>query len=315
MRTLIVPCAGSRKIDNLPLYLNFHPDNKLLALKAIEGVYPKNYDKIIFTILKDVENYFQAKDKIIAANNSEYNIDFVILDEPTSGPAETVYETIKKAGIEGRFAVRDSHAFLRVKKDYDGNFVAGLDLTKYEKTIENLRSKSFITINEQGQILDIVEKHFCSDVISAGFYGFKSTEDFKSAYEHLCDPDYDIQKLYLSHVISYLIGYSQRVFHRTKVLGFEDWSTDTAWQKVQKQNSLCLLDMDSIEFNQNIKEKLAELSSAGMAFIGYSSNNVTLSSFVIPGVNLITVVSNCPKTKSKIIISNIEDIENLFLEL
>ena len=141
MRTLIVPCAGSRKIDNLPLYLNFHPDNKLLALKAIEGVYPKNYDKIIFTILKDVENDFQAKDKIIAANNSEYNIDFVILDEPTSGPAETVYETIKKAGIEGRFAVRDSHAFLRVKKDYDGNFVAGLDLTKYEKNGINIYVK------------------------------------------------------------------------------------------------------------------------------------------------------------------------------
>ena len=315
MRTLVVPCAGTRKINNNPLFLTRYPDNQLLALKAIEGVYPDNYDRIIFTVLKDVDKKFHACEMIKRENKGKYNVDFVVLDEQTSGPAETIYQTIKKAGIDGEFAVRDTHAYLSVKKDYVGNFVAGLDLTTYEKTIDNLRSKSFITINEQGQILDVVEKHFCSDVISAGFYGFKSTEDFNNAYEHLCDPNYNIKKLYLSHVISYLIGYSQRVFHRAKVLEFEDWSTSMAWQKVQKDNSLCFIDLDSIEIDFDTLDKLVSLSKAGMAFIGFSYNNISLDDIEMRGVNIISIVHNCPRTNSKTIINNLEDIDRMLLEV
>ena len=315
MRTLIVPCAGTRKIEDRPLFLAHYPDNQLLSIKAIEGVYPENYDRIIFTVLRNDEDRFDACQIIKNENKNRYNIEFVVLDTQTSGPAETVYKTIKRAGIKGEFAVRDSHAYLCVKKDYIGNFVAGLDLTKYEKTIDNLRSKSFITINEQGQILDIVEKHFCSDVISAGFYGFKSTEDFKNAYEHLCDPNYGIQRLYISHVISYLIGYSQRIFHRAKVTEFEDWSTNSAWQKIQKQKSLCLLDMDIVDFNTDNVKKLINLSNVGMAFIGYSRKEVSFADMKIPGVNLLSIVSNCPNTNSKVIISSIEDIDSMLLEV
>lgn len=315
MRTLIVPCAGTRKIDNKPLFLAYYPDNELLALKAIDGVCPENYDRIIFTVLKDVDDKFNACKVISRENKGKYNVDFVVLDRQTNGPAETVYQTIKKAGVRGEFAVRDSHAYLSVEKDYVGNFVAGLDLTKYEKTIDDLRSKSFVKTNEQGQILDVVEKHFCSDVISAGFYGFKSTEDFKTAYEHLCDPNYDIQKLYISHIISYLIGYSQRVFHRVKVTDFEDWSTNGAWQKVQKQKSLCFLDLDSIEFNAEIVERLAGMSKLGMAFIGYSYNDISPVDVKMPGVNFVSVVPNCPKTRSKIVINSLEDIDKMFLEI
>lgn len=315
MRALIVPCAGTRMIDNKPLFLTYYPDGQLLALKAIEGVYPQNYDKVVFTVLKNVDEKFNACETIRRECNGKYSIDFVVLDNPTNGPAETVYQTILNADIEGEFAVRDSHAFLSVKKDYVGNFVAGLDLTKYEKTIDNLRSKSFITANEQGQIFDVVEKHFCSDVISAGFYGFKSTEDFKNACEHLCDPNYDIQKLYLSHVISYLIGYSQRVFHRAKVVEFEDWSTSTAWQKVQKRNSLSLLDLDSIKFNDEVIEKLIILSKEGMVFIGCSCDDISLADVNMPGVNVISIVANCPKTKSKVLIESEEDINQILLEI
>lgn len=315
MRTLIVPCAGSRMIDNLPLFLNLYPDSHLLALKTIEGVYPENYDKIIFTVLKDTDEKYDACKIIEKANCGRYNIEFVVLDEPTSGPAETVYRTIIEAGICGEFAVRDSHAFLSVKKDYVGNFVAGLDLTKFEKTIDNLRSKSFIRINEQGQILDVVEKHFCSDVISAGFYGFKSVDDYKNAYEHLCDKNYGIEKLYLSHIISYLIGYSQRVFHRAKVTDFEDWSTSSAWQKVQKQNSLCLLDLDLIGLDTDIKEKLVKLSKVGMSFIVYSCKDVVLAEVDVSGINIAAIVTNCPNTISKVIINCEAEVDKLLLEI
>ena len=151
-------------------------------------------------------------------------------------------------------------------------------------------------------------------MLKCAIIGFVLSYQFFT-YEHLCDPNYGIKKLYLSHVISYLIGYSQRVFHRAKVTDFEDWSTKTAWQKVQRQNSLCILDLDSVKINQDLKTKLAMLSNVGMSFIGYSSQNVLPVDFDMQEINLIAIISKCPRTKSKVIIEHETDIEKLLLEI
>lgn len=315
MRTLIVPCAGARKIDELPLFLNTYPDGELLAIKTIRGVYPERYDKIIFAILKEIDEKYNAREIILKANNNRYVIDFVFLNEETSGPAETIYRTLLNGNVEGEFAVRDSHAYLEIKKDYNGNFVAGLDLTKYERPIADLRRKSFISINEQGQILDVVEKHFCSDVISAGFYGFKSSLDYIKAYEHLNDENYEIEKLYISHVISYLIGYSQRVFHWARVVEFEDWSSDISWNNVQKRNSLCFIDLDNILFDDNTRYKLMKLSHEGMKFVGYSHNSSENLNINTQDINIVAIIGDCPITNSKELISKDADIDKLILEV
>lgn len=315
MRTLIVPCAGNREIDGCPLFLMKYPDNELIAIKAIQGVYPKNYDKIIYTILKEVEDEYSAIEKIKKANNGRYNIEFVLLSEKTNGPADTVYKTLVEANVEGEFAVRDSHAYIATKKAYVGNFVAGLDLTLYEKTIENLRSKSFMKINEQGQILDIVEKHFTSDIISAGLYGFKDATDYKLAYEHLCDDNYGIEKLYLSHVISYLIGYKRRVFHRAKVLEFEDWATESAWQKVQKTHAICFIDICLAENQIN---ELLKLSIEGVNFIIISNaviNEAQIRQMKERGVKVLGAISSCPVSTIKIVINKKSDLEKLLLDI
>lgn len=233
MRTLIVPCAGSRRIGGTPLFLAEHPEGGLLGIRAIQGISPHRYDRIIYTVLEKDNRLFQAGGRIrAAAEAAGLCVEIVCLSEETSGPAETVYRTLLEADVEGEFAVRDSHAYLSVEGEYSGNCLAGLDLTRYEKSIDDLRSKSFITANEQHQVLDVVEKHFCSDIISAGLYCFRHAEDFMMAYRRLGDPAYGISKLYLSHVISYLIGYARRVFHVLDVKAFEDWSTGIAWQAV-----------------------------------------------------------------------------------
>ena len=60
MKTLIVPCAGDRKINDIPLFLNKYPDGTLLGIKAIEGIYPEKYDRIIYVILEDIEEKYNA---------------------------------------------------------------------------------------------------------------------------------------------------------------------------------------------------------------------------------------------------------------
>jgi len=313
-------------IGDIPLFLNYHPDGELIAVKAIQGVFPEQYDRVVFTILREADEKYGAVEKIYTAIHQKagVNAEIVVLEEKTGGPAETIYKTISAAGINGEFAVRDSHAYIRMEKDYRGNFIAGLDLTKYEKPIENLRGKSFIVLNEQKQVLDVIEKHFCSDVISAGLYGFKSTSDFKMAYEHLSDPDYPIDKLYLSHVISYLIGYSQRVFHSVKITEFEDWSTKTAWQKVQKTHATCFLDLYEVcgrglPYEKGIMDKLIALSNAGVSFVAFTAENVDtgmVSEYLKRnGVNIIHAVSGCSNSKIRTLVLNKEDLSEMVLEV
>lgn len=314
MRTLIIPCAGSHEIDGKPLFLNRHPDGNIIAKKSICGIFLENYDRVIFTILKETDEKYNAA-TILKENIA--NSEVVILERKTSGPAESIYRTLEEANIVGEFAVRDSHAYIKLEKDYSGNFITGLNLTEFEKTIDNLRSKSFIVLNEQNQILDVVEKHFCSDVISVGFYGFKNAQDFRMAFEHLRDPNYHINKLYLSHIISYLIGYKQRIFHAVMTSEFEDWSTKVAWQKNQKKFGLCFMSLDNIELNKELIEKIKMLNQSGNSFIMYSSRNTDLEQLgqQLKGAIIVGLVNNCPNTKFKVFLDKAEDIENLLLEV
>lgn len=252
MKTLIIPCAGNEKIDGLPLILNRHPqDGIMLAEKLLHGIFSDEYDRIIFAVTPETESKFSVTQAVI---NKIARSNVIILPGETSGPAETVYRTILQADITGEIAVKDSDNRISLEQHVSGNAIAGLDLMHYDNTIENLRNKSFIILNEQGDVLDIAEKRLRSDIISAGLYCFRNAEDFVSAFERLSDSDYRIQKLYVSHVISYLIGRRNFIFHCSKVLLFEDWSTSESWHKLRRNSSrqkirLVMADLDGTLFD------------------------------------------------------------------
>nr|WP_300820027.1 hypothetical protein [uncultured Acetatifactor sp.] len=259
MKSLIVLCAGGRLINGLPIFLNRHPDGKLLAEKAIEGILAESYNRIYFTILKEANEKFRAGEVLLNELGKKHPVEIIMLDSPTSGPAESVYETIKTADIDGEFAARDSLNGIRLTNETFGNYVAGLDLTKYDSDVFHVQSKSFIVVNEQHQILDVIEKRFRSDVISVGLYGFKNVSDYMLAYEKLSDSDYPIRKLYLSNIISYLIGYKQKVFHCADVSFHEDWGTTETWSKLQKKYATVFIDADKLIGKQLTDDLFIEL--------------------------------------------------------
>jgi len=275
MRTLIVPCAGSKKINRLPIYLNRHPDGELLAKKAIEGVNTRNYDRIIYTIMSQDRQY-DAERKLMNEVGADYHIEICELSEQTNGPAETVYQALIKSNVIGEVAVRDSTNYISFKNNADGNFIIGLDLTKVQGDILNLRSKSFIVMNEQNQVLDVIEKKFRSDVISVGMYGFESAEDYIFAYEHLNDKNYPIDKLYVSHIMSYLIGYKSRIFHYEEASVFEDWGSLEGYSVLQRDYATCLVDLDAL-YGENVNE-LSD-KQVNMLFNAAKSTNLSFIMF------------------------------------
>lgn len=252
VRTLIILCAGNHKRNCLPIYLNHHPDGELLAVKAMKNVYPETYDKIIYTILQEDCEKYKAHVILQKAIPVDLPIEIFTLKMPTAGPAESAYQTVREMGITGEIAIRDCVNAICLDKSESGNFVAGLDLYAYEREIYRVHEKSFIVTNEQEQILDIVEKSFRSDIISVGLYGFRRAADFIMAYERLNDRNYPIKSLYLSNIISYLIGYRKLIFNFARVTGYEDWKNPDEWvvlRETHGHTKLVMVDLDGTLFD------------------------------------------------------------------
>lgn len=323
MRNLIIPCAGGRMVGDQPLYLQRHPDDgMLLCIKAMIDIFPETYDQIILTFLKSDNEQYYVKDEIdkeVKRLKLSLPLNVFLLDQPTNGPADTIYETINKMDVVGEVVVKDSTNYQKLQNKVQGNFVVGLDLTSYDDVVENLRRKSFISVNEQGQILDIIEKKIRTDIISTGVYGFKNAEDFMKAYERLNDSDYPTEKLYVSHVISYLIGVKSKVFHCYKTTKFEDWSTINSWVKSQKKYSTLFLDLDSL-FEDGISDKqlayLYRKNIEGCKYVFLSSkgdiyNKELVSKMLKRGISNIHTICNCTASSEKHIISDWKQLERL----
>lgn len=304
MKNLLVLCAGSQTADGMPLFLQRHPDGKLIAQKVIEDIFPESYDRIVYVILDETEKKYHASGMIKDAVGKQYPVEIICLPFRTSGPAETAYKAILTANLEGEVAIRDSHCKIRLSVPVEGNCLAGLDLSTHEEAIENLRLKSFVVVNEQDQVLDVVEKRLCSNMISTGLYSFKNTNDFIMAFEKLCDRNYPIDKVYVSHIVSYLIGYSQRVFHVLRTNSFEDWSTEESWEKVQKRYATYFLDLDASGYFDNKSiwngycDRLRKISQDGACLILFTARtdpdeSVIIKKFHDLGISVHTVVQGC----------------------
>lgn len=324
MRTLIVPCVGRKIINGVPQYLNRHPNGQLLIERSIEGVFSEEYNRVLIVLLKEDIREYNA-DRVITTELKHYPIEIIVLNEMTSGPAETIYQAMKKANVSGTVVVKDADNYLKTEQIPQGNFVAGLDLNTWERDVHNLRNKSFLVVNEQGNLLDIIEKQVRSDVICLGLYGFKNAEDFMNAYEHLNDASYPISKLYVSHIISYLIGYSGRVFRYVSSLEYENWGDERLWKDLQRDYTLYFIDLDNIlgrdgTLSQGNQEKMFSLQSRGASFIGFTVKDAEYKTSALKilqdaGLNFIKVIYGCPYSEQKEIIRSAEEMERKVIEL
>lgn len=318
MRTLIIPCGGRKLIDGRPLYLNRHPNGKRLIERCMSGIHPETFDRIVVVLLREDVEEFSADKYILEELGARYPIEIIVLPAPTSGPADTIHYAITQANVTGAVVIKDVDNYVQVPQEQIsfGNFVAGLDLNQWERDVHNLRNKSFLILNEQGNLLDVIEKQFKSDVICLGLYGFKRAEDFQQAYQKLNDPNYPISRLYLSHVISYLIGYSRKVFRYVAATEYENWSDKWHWNAMQQDYGLYFVDLD-----KELKiRKLCALQERGAAFVGYTVKNETCAAQMKAAleeadVRLLKVISDCPWSKVRQVLDSESVLDQRYQEM
>ncbi len=255
---VIIPCGGkSSRFPNMrPKWMLTHPEGDMMIKKAIEGLKAKESD-IIITILKEHEDQYDIIKGL--KDNLGSSIKVIILDNPTKSQAETVYLTIKKANLNESFFVKDSdNTFSFELKDENINYVCYSDIHEYTEI--NPGNKSYIKMNDQNIIIDIVEKKIISSFFNVGGYHFRNPTLFIESFERINNMGRN-SELYVSHIIQDLIANRKEVFFGKKVENYFDWGTADEWRKYTKRFRTFFFDIDGILFenaSQHFKPRWGE---------------------------------------------------------
>lgn len=247
MNTLIIPCAGrSSRFPNMkPKYMLTHPDGKLMIEKSMENINLDAFDRIIITIVKPHDEKYDAKLVMEQVFKGNPKIEICMLDDFTSSASETIYMTLEKMNVQGSFVIKDSdnRVGVHIPKEIK-NMIVGYNLHEH-RDITNIPGKSFLIINEQNMIQDIIEKQVVSNIICLGVYSFSKVEDFKQAYLEMKEKEIS-GEMFISHVISYMLSSGAHVFEAIMATSYNDWGTLLEWKEEQRRCRTYFVDVDGV---------------------------------------------------------------------
>ena len=230
-----------------------HPNGKIVLEQAVSRIDLSMFSRIIVTILQQHVDSFDA-DVWLDQMFGHAGVEVCVLSEDTASQSETIGYTIKKMGITGAFVAKDSDGLICAPTSLlasGSNFVVGGKVSDFPR-ISNLPAKSFITLNEQGALVDIIEKEMVSDVISLGCYGFESAQSFCERLEVLSREWPVSREIYPSHIIASMLGQGD-CFEFVRATEYEDYGTLADFQVVQKNYKTLFVDLDGVIFENKGK--------------------------------------------------------------
>jgi hypothetical protein len=220
---IIVPCAGmSTRFPNLrPKYLLTDYRNKLMIEESIKNYIGKH--NVTVAILDMHDKKFKSSKKLKEVFGDLINI--VVLPNPTNGPADTIYQTLKTMNIDPSvpFMIKDCDSYFD-SDIVEGNVIYVSTLTK-NPNMRNAAAKSYTITNDQNIINSVVEKQIVSESFCCGGYQFDRAEDFIKSYEIISD---STNEIFVSNVIDYMIG-TGSVFIEKDTDNFVDVGVSDDW--------------------------------------------------------------------------------------
>ena len=218
-----------------------HPmTNRMMVTEAISGLNLDFFDHIYFICLQQHEDKYQFMKGFVselddAGLREKSNI--VLLPEQTDSQSETVYTILSVYDLDGFIFIKDSDGFYKCDVE-ERNQVAYFDLNDMDDI--NARTKSYVDLDVNDVVTNIVEKKVISSTFSSGGYGFADAKEFCKTFEKLQDMD---GECYISHIIFEMM-LSGSTFYGTKTTDFKDWGTLDAWNKYKSQYKCLFVDID-----------------------------------------------------------------------
>lgn len=245
---IIVPCAGrSSRFPNMsPKWMLPDNDGLPMVFKAVQGL-GANVDDLIFTILREHDDRFRAREGLNAAFGQAVNV--VILDEPTRSQSETVAETLRRSGIDEPFLVKDSDNYFEVNSLRERfNYVCVASLSSFSHV--NPQNKSYTQVDQEDVIVNFREKEVISDLFSVGGYHFSSPGEFLSSYEELTSGSrLSVNELYLSEIIAFM-SMNDAIFKIKRVDRYQDWGTIHEWRTYLQDRRVFFVSVDGLLLEQ-----------------------------------------------------------------
>jgi hypothetical protein len=272
---IIVPAAGlsTRFPDMKPKYLLYDYKGEMMLMNALRK-YRQLGMKINIGILKEHQDKYAVIEQI--QHEWHDNINFVVIDKPTRGPADTVYRILVESGITGEFLVKDCDSFFE-HENTSGNYICVSNISEHE-ILKKLASKSFVIVNDQDIVTNIIEKQVVSDTFCVGGYKFESAEQYKLAFEYVSQMNGEI---FVSDIIGRMLDQGH-IFTKRNVTNYVDVGTANDWFEhndrpvifcdidgtIVKAQSRLDLESKCLEVPlQNNVKRLLELQENGAQFI------------------------------------------------
>jgi len=242
--TLIIPMAGksSRYPNMRPKWMLAHPNGKFMAIQCISGLNKTNIQKIVFVYLKEHEEKYQFEKGFINELDKLGITNYIMcpLDKSTKDVTETVLQAISILNIKGPIFIKDSDSFFSCNDLFNGNFIiySKLQNTRCRKPA----SSSYIVLNENNIVTNVVEKQIISQNICVGGYLFEDVDSFVEIATSLKS---DTER-YISDIIYFSILHKKAIFRGIEVTDVEDWGTLDDWMEYQKRFATLFIDIDGV---------------------------------------------------------------------
>ena len=225
--TLIVPMVSVKSKDTVPLEFKYDNNTgQINCIKALEGIDLSMFTKIYFVMLYEHELKYHIAEKITVARKFnkkllDTEVIFKFLDVPTSSQAETIYNTIVEYDIKGPIFIKDADNTCTCDGQIKGNTVLVYPL---ENTpIVDPQHKSYVNVDDQNFVVNIIEKRVVSNLFNCGGYSFTDAALFKTAYEALLGYEDIVNHMYISHIIYWLILNKKVKFRPVEATYYEDF--------------------------------------------------------------------------------------------
>ena len=292
--TILLPIAGrSTRFPGLrPKWMLAAPSGKLMLELSLDTIADWRDHRVVIGGLREHLQDMHGETAIRKALGER--VEIVTFDQPTSGPAETVSQMIRRATISGSMFVKDCDSWFRHDGNVFSDVVCLADLQRLPNA-RNVAGKSFIKVNEHGIVESIVEKQVSSNLISVGGYGFHDTSIYLHAYEGVNANSTGQGEVFLSHVIVEAMRQGA-IFRGVPTTDYEDVGTLEAWTAFRKRQRVYLVDIDGVVL-RNAGEYIPPLWDD--VDIELPSNVATLRSAQKAGAQLIFVTARPERYRAK----------------
>ena len=247
-RTLLLPCAGksSRYPGVRPKWMMTLPDGALALSRAAASVPADAYDRVVAAVRADHDTRFDCRTLLKKAFGPA--IEVVVIEGDTRGPADTVAHMVRRAGVSGAIAVKDADSFFDPAPLPQTSFVSISDVRRTPE-MANVGAKSFAVVNEDGLVVEMVEKSLASNFVCIGLYGFADAAVFLDVFGGVAKAQAG-GEVFVSHVMNRAIQDGMIVTPHM-VYGLIDVGTLDDWRRHIRTRGTIVIDLDGVVFKNH----------------------------------------------------------------